>query len=133
MTRQHLKESGRGLLIRVPQRDGLTADAPGAVASVHTHPHPWEPGVSPAVVELTCDAQVGGRAGPVLSIPLVDGLRVVGPLVARCHRKDHQLILQRDGSVTEKGQRQSHSGDLSRKTNKSIGPKVKQRPQVFSR
>lgn len=59
--------------------------------------------------ELTCYAQIGGRAGLVLAIPLVDGLHVVGPRVTCCGRKDHQLILQRDGSVADKGQCQSHS------------------------
>lgn len=56
--------------------------------------------------ELTGYAQVDGRAGLVLAVPLVDGLHVVRPRVAGGRRQDHQLTLQRDGSVSEKGQRQ---------------------------
>lgn len=62
--------------------------------------------------ELTGYAQVDGRAGLVLAVPLVDGLRVVRPRVAGARRQDHQLTLQRDGSVSEKGQRQGPEGRL---------------------
>lgn len=50
-----------------------------------------------------------GRAGLVLAVPLVDGLHIVGPRVTGCHSEDHQLVLQRDGSVSERGQRQSQA------------------------
>lgn len=70
------------------------------------------------ISELTCDTQVNEGTGLVLPVPLVDGLRVVSPSVTRGRGEDYQLVLQRDGSVSDKRQGQNHSmGLLVRKAN----------------
>lgn len=51
--------------------------------------------------KLTCYAQVDERACLVLSVPLIHSLHVVSPGVTCFCSKDHQLILQCDGSVSE--------------------------------
>lgn len=83
-------------------------------------------------LELTRDAQADGRARLVLAVPLVDGLCVVRPLVPRCRRQDHQLIVQCDGSASEKGQRQGHAEEpLTHKTHQRTRPAVKECPGGF--
>lgn len=74
----------------------------------------WGPSV--VFSKLTRYAQVDERACLVLSIPLVHSLHIVRPSVTGFCGKDHQLILQCDGSVSETrySQCQGHLGECNK-------------------
>lgn len=85
----------------VPARRALLHHAPGGGGEART-PELTASRRLTGLLGLTGDAQVDGRAGLVLPVPLVHRLHVVSPGVAGGRRQDHQLVLQGDGSASEK-------------------------------